>query len=98
MFSDYSIDKYDKMLSKNEKGMQSLAAKMTRDIKPWYLFSRILAFGLGFILFELINQYFYYEVFDVNVLLSKGLRGILIGVIVLNFNWIWKKIRLGKRD
>jgi hypothetical protein len=98
MFSDYSIDKYDKMVSKNEKGMQSLAAKMARDIKPWYLFSRILAFGLGFILYELINQYYYDEVFDVNALISKGLRGMLIGVIVLNFNWIWKKIGLGKRD
>ena len=98
MFSDYSIDKYDKMVSKNEKGMQSLAAKMARDIKPWYLFSRILAFGFGFILLELINQYFYTEAFELQSLITKGFRGMLIGVFVLNFNWFWKKIGLGKRD
>jgi hypothetical protein len=80
----------------DKKPPQFLAEKS--KINPWPQIIRLLAFGLGFIFFELINQYFYTEEFDLQTVLTKGLQGMLVGVFVLNFNWFWKKIGLGKRD
>jgi hypothetical protein len=81
----------------SDKKLRQLLAEKSK-INPWPQILKLLAFGLGFIFFELINQYFYTEVFDLQTLLSKGLRGMLIGVFVLNFNWFWRKIGLDYRD
>lgn len=85
------------MLEKERVDMKNIKEANTAfNLK--YQIARVLAFGLGFILLELINQYFYTEAFELQILLTKGLQGMLVGVFVLNFNWFWKKIGLGKRD
>ncbi|MFT6827608.1 MAG: hypothetical protein ACJAZV_000892 [Roseivirga sp.] len=96
MFRYYFNNRYGKMIDKNGFEAEGFTKESTK-INPWPQILRLLAFGLGFILLELINQYFYTEVFDLQSLITKGLRGMLIGVFVLNFNWFWKKIGLGKR-